>query len=231
MTAKLRSALMQLKRGVENSGMIKVSKPADMLDYSKSKSEYYRKSIELSLSQIKESADSLKAARGADNIIKLINNLEANLNVDYIAEILAMIKDLGIQESASLFKKPKKIPSEIKEEINADLEELEKCFNSGCYRSCVILCGRILETALHRKYFESTGKDLLEKAPGTGLGKIIALLKVQNVSLDPAITQQIHLVNETRIHSVHVKKEIFNPSPEQTQAIILYTTDILNRLF
>ena len=89
----------------------------------------------------------------------------------------------------------------------------------------------MLEIALHRKYYELTKNDLLEKSPGIGLGNIIAKLKEKNITLDPALTNQIHLINQIRIFSVRKKKEAFYPSKQQTQATILYTLDILEKLF
>ncbi|MFH1510892.1 MAG: hypothetical protein ABIF10_04310 [Candidatus Woesearchaeota archaeon] len=126
---------------------------------------------------------------------------------------------------------PAKLPKELAAEIIADIQELEKCYTSKCYRSCVILCGRLLETALHRKYFDVTGLDILEKNPGIGLGNLIAKLAEKNVQFDPGLTQQIHLINQVRIFSVHKKKESFYPSKDQTMAIILYTMDSLKKIF
>jgi hypothetical protein len=126
---------------------------------------------------------------------------------------------------------PRNIPLEISGEINEDLKEMEACFLGGCYRAATILCGRVLETALHRKYYETTGVDMLEKSPGIGLGNLISKLKAKNISFDPGITQQIHLINQIRIFSVHKKQERFYPTKPQTQAMILYTCDILSKLF
>ncbi|MFC1801103.1 hypothetical protein ACFLZB_01455 [Nanoarchaeota archaeon] len=123
------------------------------------------------------------------------------------------------------------LPREIASEAIADLKEMDKCLANDCLRSVVVLCGRVLETALHRKYFEATGKDLLEKAPGLGLGKLIAKLSEAEVVLDPGLTQQIHLINQIRVFSVHKKKEIFRPSREQAEAMVLYTKDVLRKLF
>jgi hypothetical protein len=206
-----------------------VDSSANKLDYKNIRSEYLKKSIEASIKQIKENA----VFANDKNFLEQINNLENNLNPDYVQKLIALVDSIrtNAPEQKSFFKKPKNIPEEIKGEINEDLNELERCFNSNCYRSCVILCGRMLETALFRKYYDATGKDLLEKAPGTGLGKLISLLRENNINLDPALTQQIHLVNQIRVFSVHAKKEVFIPSPEQTQAIILYSMDILNKLF
>jgi len=124
-----------------------------------------------------------------------------------------------------------KVPAEIRDEIKADLNEIQKCFAAACYRSVTVLCGRVLETALFRKYFEVTGKDLLETSPGFGLGKLIAKLREHNVSFDPGITEQIHLINQVRVHSVHTKLNAFTPSKEQAHAMMLYTIDVLNKVF
>lgn len=124
-----------------------------------------------------------------------------------------------------------RLPIEINAEIKTDVNEVEATFNADCYRSSVILCGRILETALHRKYYEITGKDILETSPGIGAGKLIAKLKEENLPFDPGVTEQIHLINQVRISSVHKKQEVFMPTKHQTQAIILFTLDILKKLF
>src|SRR3989338_4875767 len=125
---------------------------------------------------------------------------------------------------------PSNTPLDIKSDIKADIDELNKCFSNSCYRSSIILCGRLLETALHRKYYELTKTDLLEKSPGIGLGNIISKLKENNIQLDPGLTNQIHLINQVRVFSVHKKKEAFYPTKEQAHAIILYTIDVLDRL-
>jgi hypothetical protein len=124
-----------------------------------------------------------------------------------------------------------KVHSDIKEEILADLEEIQKCFKAKCYRSAVILCGRLLEISLHRKYYDITQKDILETNPGIGLGKLIAKLVEKKVDFEPGITQQIHLINNVRISSVHKKKKPFKPSKAQTHATILFTLDIIEKLF
>ena len=142
-----------------------------------------------------------------------------------------MKKSMPKPRNETQFSKPKNIPLEVREDIFADIEELTRCYESGCYRSAVILCGRILETCLQRKYFEATGNDILEKNPGIGLGKLIAKMLEHKIHLDPGLTQQIHLVNQVRIFSVHKKQSVFYPTREQTQAMILYTMDSINKLF
>ena len=147
----------------------------------------------------------------------------------YLEQIAEIAAEEPEQKKQS-FKTPK-LPSEIRDDVAADLQEIQKCVNTGCLRSAVILCGRVMETALHRKYFEATGNDLLEKAPGTGLGTLIAKLSEHGVKLDPGLPNQIHLINQVRVFSVHTKKESFSPSKNQAEAIVLYTLDILDKLF
>ena len=123
------------------------------------------------------------------------------------------------------------VPGNVKDEVDADWKEANDCFESGLYRSCVILCGRILEIALHSKYYQITGIDLLEKAPGTGLGNLIAKLSDRGAFIDPGLSNQIHLINQVRIHSVHKKSYPFMPGRDQAQAIMLYTKDAIEKLF
>ena len=157
----------------------------------------------------------------------MLDPLDFQKNLDVVS-IMKNIKAIEIrQPKANL----SKVPAEIKDEVLADVTEMEKCFESGCYRSCIILCARIIEVCLHAKYYKHTGFDILEKNPGIGLGKLIAKMNEKNVPLDPALAQQIHLVNNVRIFSVHKKQKAFLPTKQKTEAIILYTLDVLNSLF
>jgi hypothetical protein len=137
----------------------------------------------------------------------------------------------NIQNPSSIPFQIPSVPKDIYEEIQADVKELEKCYNTQCFRSAVILCGRLLEVCLHRKYFDVTKIDLLEKSPGIGLGKLMAKLTDKGIKLDPGLAQQIHLVNNVRTFSVHKKQRPFSPNKAQAQAIIIYTLDIIEKLF
>lgn len=123
------------------------------------------------------------------------------------------------------------IPHEIYAEVKASFDELVKCYEHNCYRSALILCGRILEIVLHKKYFDTTGRDLLEKAPDIGLGNLVLRFKEKGIGLDPGLSNQIHLINQLRIAAVHRKKQPFNPTKAQTKASILYTLDTIKKLF
>ena len=174
------------------------------------------------MDQINSSVDQINSFTCGIN--SLVNNMSNSKNERRDRhEILKWAEKLN--------EKKIRLPSEILDEVKADLMEIDKCLENNCLRSAVVLCGRVLETALHRKYYEATRNDLLEKAPGIGLGKVIAKLSEANVVLDPGLTQQIHLINQVRVFSVHKKKEVFRPTQEQAEAMVLYTKDVLRKLF
>ena len=177
-----------------------------------------------------------------DKLMSLFNSVKElerayNLNdtkdmiiqLEAMNSVLSRMKDISKPQSIN-FSIPNLHP-DIKDEVDADLKELSNCFESKCYRSVVIICGRILETVLHRKYYDITGNDALEKSPGIGLGKLIAKLNEKNVKFDPGLTQQIHLINQVRVFSVHKKQEPFYPTQMQAYAIILFTLDSIRKMF
>ncbi len=213
-------------------------------DYSEKQKIYYLNNLKSKLKLVKSDSLELPTLIKVDvrnepavtEILELVAELDGSdlANLSRAAKkMVDLAKQLNFpkEELEKTFSMKGVIPEDIKPEVKADIIELSKCFNNECYRSSVILCGRLLETVLHRKYFEVTGQDLLEKAPGIGLGNLIAKLKDKSVALDPALTNQIHLINQIRVFSVHKKKEAFKPSKEQTHAIILYTLDVLEKLF
>jgi len=197
-------------------------------DYRDQRAEYYRTLVKQNLAKIKESSNDLD-----EETKKQIDELEIFLKAGDPRSMLAIVGRLNIPRPSIPLNKTfnLNLPIEIKDDIFFDLAEIERCFNAEAYRSSMILCGRVLETALHRKYYDSTGKDLLETSPGIGLGSIISKLKESGIEIDPAITQQIHLINNVRIFSVHKKQAPFQPSKEQAQATVLFTIDILKKLF
>jgi hypothetical protein len=195
-------------------------------DYKEKRAEYYKKIIENSLKKIRENA-------GENHYLKLWNLYREN-KLSEMLPVLDEIKNIEKEEKKERLKlgfSIPRVPLEIRDEVNADLAELHKCFENGCFRSTIILCGRVLETALHRKYYEITGRDILETSPGIGLGNLVAKMKELQFNFDPGISEQIHLINQVRIYSVHKKQEPFNPSKEQAHAIILYTIDVVKKMF
>lgn len=238
------SALQKIK-----SKNIRLEKNASekIYDFKEKKYDYYINLYKTSFNNLMETSLDLnslvKIDKSNEQEILKINAMLNELKEFYKKNDLKNIEDTlkKIVELHSKLKLPEKdvifniniknIPESVKFDFRADIKELEKCFSSGCYRSSVMLCGRLLEIALHRKYYEITNQDLLEKSPGIGLGKIIAKLVEKNIKFDPGLTQQIHLINQIRISSVHKQKDVFYPTKQQTQAMILYTMDILEKLF
>jgi hypothetical protein len=215
-----------------------------LFSFEENRKRYYKRILLSSLEAVKKHSCELNSLISYDirnqekvtQLLELLPELNStkldNLNKT-VKKMVLLAEQLNSpkEEEEVLFKIPKRIPADIKQEVVADLKELEKCFKAGCYRSAVIICGRLLETSLHRKYYEATGLDILEKNPGIGLGNLIAKLAEKNARFDPGLTQQIHLINQVRIFSVHKKKEAFYPSKAQTHAIILYTIDVLEKMF
>lgn len=248
---KLRSAYSFVKENKIDLSKASVDKDKAMYDYKEKKKLYYLDAINSGALQLRSAAIQLKSQAfinllakfdmyrsNPDEALKVIDQI-ARLAADIDSDVKPAQKEIKAPGSLrpstprqpDIFFEVMNVPQEIKQEVVADIQELEKCYKGGCFRSATMLCGRLLETALHRKYYELTNNDLLEKAPGIGLGKIVAKLQELDVNVDPGLTQQIHLINQMRIYSVHTKQEPFYPSKMQTHAIILYTMDLLKKIF
>jgi hypothetical protein len=232
-----------------NSKKIFSQEKYKLFDFKKKEQEYYRKELKSNLEKIRTALETLpnygKETLFTQKIKSLLLDFEAVIDInkvdqniidkallssEKISELLDVLPEVKEKEKKEFLELPK-IPKEIYLEVQANFDELVTCFNNKCYRSSLILCGKILEIALHRKYFEITGKDLLEKSPDIGLGNLLAKMREQGIELDPGLPQQIHLINQLRVFSVHKKVQIFLPSKEQSQATILYTLDVLKKLF
>jgi hypothetical protein len=242
--------LISLKNAIDNtiSKDIDLSKEIEkdkmLYDFKEKQKEYYIKAVENALKFVKQNSLELnqlikfdnKNTQGVNELLELMAELESK-DINELKKVVTKMITIADQmnfpktDLEKRFPVPDFIPLDIKEDITADINELNKCFNTGCFRSVVILCGRLLETALHRKYFETTGKDILEKNPGIGLGNLIGKLAEKNVKFDPGLTQQIHLINQVRVFSVHKKQEAFYPSKDQANAMVLYTLDVLGKMF
>lgn len=221
------------------------TRPDYVFDYQEGRKKYMIDSVKRAVSSLRNAAWDLVELRIVDkanevavlNLLLLTSKLSGSEGPGVVRDKLKDIERIaGSLRGKALSPSTLEIsapilPEHIKEEVNADLNEIRRCFEAECYRSCVVLCGRVLETALHRRYFEATGSDLLETSPGLGLGKLIAKLREHNVQFDPGLTQQIHLINQVRVYSVHQKSETFYPSKGQAHAMILYTVDVLKKLF
>lgn len=195
----------------------------NIADFKKQKQEGARLKLKGAIQQL------LEKTRNTDAY--LLAQKLSTAKTEEMSTLLEKLADLAAEtQQQKKFSIPR-LPHDVKDDITADINEIQACMKANCYRSTVILCGRIMETALHRKYYDATGQDLLEKAPGTGLGNLIAKLAEKGIKLDPGLPNQIHLINQIRVFSVHTKKEPFTPSRTQAEAIVLYTMDILDKLF
>ncbi|MFW6046394.1 MAG: hypothetical protein ACOCP4_01195 [Candidatus Woesearchaeota archaeon] len=184
--------------------------------------------------EIEDEIKIIKKENNLNSLLKLKEKLNEAINRRSKTEVKIIVNKIDLyrkNEDYEFDVKNLNFPINLRDEMIDDLNEIERCYKNQCYKASIIICARVLETTLHRLYYEKTGNDLLEKAPGIGLGKLIAKLKKKNELLDPAITQQIHVINQTRIYSVHKKKQLFNPSRGQTKAIILYTKEIIKNVF
>lgn len=215
------------------------------INFKQKREDVYQKNVHRNLQVVKNKAwgltreitdessknrlmDALDAISQIDKLY-MAGDLKGMLRV--VQKVKATAERINVQRKESLNIRMPNTPQEIRNEIAKDVEDMKKCFENGLYRSAMIMCGRTLETALHRKYYEITGVDILEKNPGIGLGTLVAKLMDKNVKFDPGVTQQIHLVNQVRVYTVHKKQETFEPTREQAHATILFTMDILNKLF
>lgn len=233
--------IKEFKRSIEklNKALNKVTeedlkeKEEDITDFKQKKRSYIVSDIKTAIKELKK----YSLAMREESLPLLLTELDKNYggkNIEGMKKTINKIADIALdlkEIEKKIMKLNVKLPLEIKEEVNADFNETQRCFENECYRSATILCGRILETSLYRKYYDVTGQDILETNPGMGLGKLIAKLKEKNINFAPGTTQQIHLINQARIHSVHKKAEVFKPTEDQTHAIILFTVDILRKLF
>ncbi|MEM4247020.1 MAG: DUF4145 domain-containing protein [Candidatus Woesearchaeota archaeon] len=222
-----------LKEAIEKARKESISlapeKQGTFKDFMSQRREQLRRAVYAAMSTLtKESAGVLQGRAS-----KIVQEMQITQDLQELGELadelLSIVTDEYSQSSFSI-RRPR-VPFEIHDIIQADIEEIKRCMENRCFRSAVILCGRILETALHRKYYDVTKNDLLEKSPGIGLGNLIAKLSEQGITLDPGLGNQIHLINQVRIHSVHQKQNAFAPSEAQAQAIVLYTMDVLEKLF
>ncbi len=233
----MKQNIESLRTAVKNvlSGKVEIFKPKfDLENFKDKKAEYLKSTIEQSIRNLK--AVNLCNEPNSAKIVSLVNEIDSlykEKKLDKIIDVAEALSKIPFaQKSVSGLKLAvPRVPFVIQAEVSADIKELEKCFNADCYRSAIILCGRVLETALHRKYYDLTNNDILETSPSIGLGNMIAKLREKGFEFDPGVSEQIHLINQVRIYSVHKKQSTFQPTKEQSQAIILYTIDIVKKIF
>ncbi|MEM2018105.1 MAG: hypothetical protein QXG83_02375 [Candidatus Pacearchaeota archaeon] len=199
--------------------------------YRQREKEYYAKEIDNLFLKVKKSFPDFRELEEVSKLLEKKNHENLFKAREILFSILSTIEAKEKQDHEAFTFVLPSLPKEIESEIKKNFSEAEVCLKHGCYRSVMMLCAKILEIAFHRKYFELTNRDLLEEAPGIGLGNLIRRVKEKGIELDPGLSNQISLINQLRIHSVHKRQKLFEPSKNQALATILYTLDTLKRLF
>ncbi len=228
----------------EKAGLSVLETSPSVRDFNSQRRTMLCQDIISALSALEQESKSLHSVADKDEksekvivrMLELVHNLRSTSSFDSIRDGAHELRNLAVdlEKDDSLAPVPSRldfVPDEVRTALESDLAEAARCFEAGCNRSVVILCGRILEVALHRRYYDATGTDLLEKAPGTGLGNLIKKLAEKEVVVDPGLTNQIHMINQLRVSSVHAKRDAFSPTRDQAHAVMLYTVDALKRLF
>lgn len=175
-----------------------------------------------------------------EDMLYIINDLEGNLknkklelveeDIDHLRGLLTEARAYSGKKDLTFDIEKIRLPKQILSEIKEDIKEVQKCYGAEANRAALTFCGRILEIALSRKYFENTGIDPIEQKWNIGL--LIRKCREEGIlKEDPSINEFINLINKTRIPSVHKTKIFYIPSPEETEAIAKITSALLKRMF
>lgn len=123
-----------------------------------------------------------------------------------------------------------RVPIEIRTEIATDIDEIKKCYSSGAYRAAIVFCGRMLEIALARKYFEKFHVDLIEKK--LTLGQLIIECKKKIGIFTPGLDSLCDTINKIRKPSIHKSSEgIYLPGPQDTIGVFNLVQGVLQKLW
>ncbi len=168
------AALQKLEDALKAGAGNAPDRERSVYDFAARKADYQQHLVKTALAQVSTAAWSLaQSSRGQEravvDILRLMLDLEERISDrDAVLHLVEQIKrraeKLRVQSSRPipLDVRAPRLPPEIDATITADLDEIRRCFASGCYRSVTILCGRVLEAALHRRYYDVTGIDVLE---------------------------------------------------------------------
>lgn len=103
--------------------------------------------------------------------------------------------------------------AQIRELFELDLHEIEKCFKSGAYKACLVLCGSLLEALVLDWLSEVEQHDYFEDSDITNLERLINKLK----SAERLTQHEAHLAHDIRKkrNLIHPKNYIANTPLEK----------------
>jgi hypothetical protein len=188
------------------------------------------------LIKLKLNAHDEQIAERVEDFLYIVNELltsKERIRLDAIEENIMEMKNV-FAELRALGSLPQfglnldRIPSEIRAEIAEDVGEVVKCYSVGAYRAAIVFCGRIIEVALARKYYESTGIDPIEKK--WTLGQLLNECR-KKLELPPALDDACKMVNKVRVYSVHKKKGVYLMGPHDVLAAFYFVQSIVEKLW
>lgn len=232
MEKEILSYISELKKNISVVDLEKIDR--SWKSYGRSREIHNLAIIRMHFKKVRHFLEENKEIRLLSALGKIEKNFEDG-------KIEIVLQDLDKLEKLSKSIKPESkkmdfniksnLPLEIRNEIEYDLRELERCFNYQCYKSSIILCSRILEIALHRKYYELTKEDLLENSIRINLSELISKLKENKINLDGALMNQSDFINQINDINISKKSVLLNPSREQANTVVFLTLDTLNKVF
>ena len=119
------------------------------------------------------------------------------------------------------------INDDYREDFLRTLEEIQICFDAGCYNATLGLCGKIVEVCLK----EALIRNSVSFDPNNMIGALIKLMREQvpHEYVDDALGNIVNVVNSSRITAVHAKGRIPVPSRDQTVMVISAMQDVVRR--
>ena len=94
----------------------------------------------------------------------------------------------------------------VRDLFNSDLSEVEKCYNAGAYKGCLVMCGAILEALVLDWLSEIEGKDYFDPSINTQLKSMINILK-DAAKITAQEAQTAHDIRNYR-NLIHPQKSI-----------------------
>ena len=134
-----------------------------------------------------------------------------------------------------------RLPSAIRAEIAQDFAEVQKCYEVRAYRATISFCGRIIEVALGRRYYEERRK-LQPSVKAFQIGQEISRLTIgqiikrcEEVGLQtayPGLDAYADLVNRIRVSAIHHKgARLFRPGPNAARGMVELTVEVIKDMY